>query len=229
MAWLCIAHLVVTLALAPESAADPDLGTAIRRYRALEYRAAAPLLEAVLAKPDLAAADRRLALAYLGRTRAALRDEPAAIDAFARLLELDPDFELNATESPLFRAALSEARERRADPIRLPAPATDTASPGAARPEVRSGRPAEPARASAASTGPVTLTATTATTATTAPGAAEQTRQPESVDDSGPGWVLGAAAVGGVVAVAAAGALALLIWQPWSTTAPGNLGRWELP
>jgi len=207
MPWFALAHLVVMLALAPDSAADPDLGAALARYRALEYRAAAPLLEAVLAKPGLADADRQLALAYLGRTRAALRNEPAAIDAFVRLLELDPAFELNTTESPLFRAALNQARKRRAISINAP-----------------SGHSVEPARAS------VVAPETRPMTATTTPDATDQTRQRRKPDDAaGSGWFLGAAVAGGVVAVAAAGALALLIWQPWTATADGNLGRWELP
>lgn len=103
---------VVGAQLAPQQAADPDLRAAITAYDALEFKDAVPLLHRALGRTELAPADRRAALAYLGRVEAVLQHEEAAVDAFSRLLVVDPTFAVAEIESPLIRAAFAKAKAR---------------------------------------------------------------------------------------------------------------------
>lgn len=103
---------VVGAQLAPQQAADPDLRAAISAYDALEFKDAVPLLNRALGRTELAPADRRAALAYLGRVEAVLQHEEAAVDAFSRLLVVDPTFAVAEIESPLIRAAFAKAKVR---------------------------------------------------------------------------------------------------------------------
>lgn len=103
---------VIGAQLVPQQAADPELRAAIAAYDALEFKDAVPLLHRALGRTELAPADRRAALAYLGRVEAVLQREEAAVDAFSRLLVIDPTFAVAEIESPLIRAAFAKAKAR---------------------------------------------------------------------------------------------------------------------
>ncbi len=91
-------------------ATDPGVRAALVLYHEMEFRRVAPLLNTALARASLGLDDRKLALAFLGRSHAALRQAAKAEAAFARLLALDPSFTIPRSESPFIRTALEQAR-----------------------------------------------------------------------------------------------------------------------
>lgn len=103
--------LWLTLAAADAPAADDgDVRRGIAAYAELEYRSAIDPLERALARTNLVARDRVIALAYLGRARAVLREHEKAIHAFALLLRLAPAYVLGEDESSLIHDAFLEAK-----------------------------------------------------------------------------------------------------------------------
>ncbi|MFH1809698.1 MAG: hypothetical protein ABIJ09_13205 [Pseudomonadota bacterium] len=212
------------LAATPAQAQDPGVRAALQRYAELEYQAAVPLLERALARTDLSQPDRRIALAYLGRAHAVLHQQPAAVDAFAALLELEPEYAIPAIESPLIRDAFGQAQLRvtSARAARSPVASAETTSEShaASMPAVAPSLPdADPAASrSELRTAERTSFPTTA--------------QPVPADDAAPEdhsgqLIVGAALVAGG-GLLGAGALAL--WLLWPAPEPGtNLGSWELP
>lgn len=114
---------------------DADVREAVALYRALSYADVVPLLGRALAKPDLAAADRETALAYLGRTYAIFKRGPEAEATFVELLQSKPMFAPSPKESPRIAEAYANAKARlardaaaREEAARVPAVTPRTAS-----------------------------------------------------------------------------------------------------
>jgi len=224
---LLLCGLIAAATPSLPAAEDADVRDALARYEALEYGEVIPLLERALARPELAAGDRRLALAYLGRAHAIYRQAALAEEAFTQLLQVDPDFTVPEFESPLIRAAFARAKE-----------SAEAAAPEAAAPEVEpdAGQTSSPPAVSAQAPAPGLAPTPARSPARDVPPAprpatAETRASGDEEDDSPPTAVL--LAVGGAAAGALVlgGVTAMLLLEPWApaTLPSGSLGRWELP
>ncbi|MFC1609444.1 hypothetical protein ACFL6C_00665 [Myxococcota bacterium] len=210
--------LLFVLVTGPDAVppADPDVRAAINRYDVMEYGDVVARLRRALARPELSQADERAALAYLGRTFAVLRKPRKATDAFVELLRLDPEFDVEAGESPLIREALARAEKRvgRASP--KPSGDPTTGHPPAIGAEVSGSK--QPG-----------LVAET--------GGLEAPRpdplRPLESDTGGDGESLFSGPMPYIVAggaVVAATIVAVIVVAPWQEEPePGTLGLWWLP
>lgn len=118
--------------------AAPEIDRAQRLIEAAEFEEAVRVLDRTLDQADLS--DRSLVEIYrlLGLAHLNLGDEGAARDAYEKLLQAQPDFELSKKEPPKIRALYARIKEdvkkRRLKPVSL------TFDPPAA---VEGGRPVE--------------------------------------------------------------------------------------
>ncbi|MCC7108709.1 MAG: hypothetical protein IT382_05440, partial [Deltaproteobacteria bacterium] len=150
--------LAYALLLAAALDADPEFIKALQHAEAFEYDKAAPLLQAVAARPGLAPVDRAQSLVWLGLVYAELRDEARAALAFEDAITADPLIVLPRDASPKTKALLEDARARvrlraQANPTPAPTP-TPAPPPTAAPPEPT---PASPPAAGGSMLGPIGL------------------------------------------------------------------------
>ncbi len=117
--------LVICVALSSPSAGDEAgaVSAGVAAYYSLDFAGAIATLAAALRNPELSAADRREALAFLGRAYASVREAEKATRAFADLLALEPTFAVSETESPLIQEALARAQAAAGPPMPTPTPA----------------------------------------------------------------------------------------------------------
>jgi len=193
------------------AARDPDVRAALASYEALDFGAVVPLLERALARGELGAEDRQLALAYLGRTHAVFRDAERAETRFTELLTLDPGYEVEPYESPLIREAFARAQARSA-----PEPANDDAGHQAP--------PDEPA--ATADDGGTDADASTPPAHVEPPDPRGDPPSDEVEDLPITPLLIGGAALLGAALVG----VTLAVLAPWDgEPVSGSLGRWELP
>lgn len=125
---------LLLLAAAP----NPDLANAEGAYRLGRYDLVLPSVDRALATP-LEPAERRRAYELKALTAAAFDDTNAAVDAFRRLLGVDPAYTPSGRPSPKLQGLVAEAV--RLGPIggkRVQAPVVAAPSPPPAPPPVPS-------------------------------------------------------------------------------------------
>lgn len=110
---------------------NPDIDAAIALYEDLEYEQAAAALEIALAKQGLSKQEATEGYRYLALSYLALGDEAKARDAFGRLLDVDPRYELPRTENPRAIDLFDEVKAARPPPPAV----TLTSSPSPERPK----------------------------------------------------------------------------------------------
>lgn len=104
--------LMLALLLTAALDADAEFQKALQHAEAFEYDKAAPLLQAVAARPGLAPSDKAQALVWLGLVYAELRDDARASLAFEDAITADPLIVLPRDASPKTKALLEDARAR---------------------------------------------------------------------------------------------------------------------
>ena len=105
--------LLLTLALSGSAVAqtsDADIATAENAYAALDYPTALSGAEAVLSKGNLSHDALVRATRVAALSNAALGQTEPAKALFTTLLELDPDFKVDAKQGPRFSQPFAEAR-----------------------------------------------------------------------------------------------------------------------
>ena len=128
--------LLLALLMATALDADPEFQKALQHAESFEYDKAAPLLQAIAARPGLVPADKAQALVWLGLVYAELRDDARAALAFEDAIQADPLIVLPRDASPKTKALLEDARAR----VRLrsqsaPPPPAPTPTPTPLPPE----------------------------------------------------------------------------------------------
>ena len=104
--------LVLALLLTASLDADPEFQKALQHAEAFEYDKAAPLLQGIAARAELAAVDKAQALVWLGLVYAELRDDARAALSFEDAITADPLIVLPRDASPKTKALLEDARAR---------------------------------------------------------------------------------------------------------------------
>lgn len=91
-------------------ASDPDVSRGLSLFRALEYDRAVVVLGRALVREDLTRDDRLEGLEALAFSYTILQDGVHAEETFHRLLDLQPSYEVPASQSPRLRESFAEAR-----------------------------------------------------------------------------------------------------------------------
>lgn len=143
--------LAYALLLAAALDADPEFTKALQHAEAFEYDKAAPLLQAIAARPGLAPVDRAQSLVWLGLVYAELRDEARAALAFEDAISADPLIVLPRDASPKTKALLEDARAR----VRLRSQASPTPTPTPTPTPAPAPAPAAPPAAGGSMLGPI--------------------------------------------------------------------------
>jgi hypothetical protein len=135
-----VAVVAVLFAAAADALADPaSVARARRAYDDLRFGDVLDAVSAARREGGLSHQDEVELTRLEAYTYAIFEDEPHAVDAFQRLLALQPGFTPSPDVSPKIRAAFDRARRRRTAPVAIASPSRPLASaPSPRRPLLRS-------------------------------------------------------------------------------------------
>jgi len=99
------------LTLTPSGPSIPELEEARQLYLNFEFEGVLPRLERALATPGITASQKMEAYKLKAFTHAAFDDSAGAQEAFSRLLELEPRYQLSQSASPKLRGYFADAKK----------------------------------------------------------------------------------------------------------------------